>query len=672
MAKPKHIFIFGPDNGSFLSAKQLLSQLCISESCLIIDSTKTNFVSALVNKIGPTTQISLLFHGMPCSARSDTHCLDTGSAEIPTHTVLTAMQGLAFPVPLKVHLFSCYADLAHENLVHIFLQEGSSLTTYAPKDNVAFIDAFHRLWPSFFQDPGASMLQLFMHNLLPITALSGSLSVVGKHQAYVFQPKMDPVLAITAPQEGAVRLQQQFMDFYAKLPVKMGLLPLTSPILTETDMLHYQGIALAMAPIHGNMEFLNQFVLHVPERFKVVMTQESVGMLALFTAIIAGGEAVPFLLEHGIEPNNARIFDGVTPLMIAVNEGQLCNIRHLLEYGAVPDMAIATGETPLFVAAELGQIEIVRLLLEHRANPNAASDSNATPIMMATKKGHLQIVQLLLEYGADPNQSRKENGATPLTTAVYHALKEILKVLLEHGANANQAEVNRNTPLCLAVAYEEEAMLLPLLQHGANPHHLCEDGHTPFSKTFKQPGFEAFLELFLTQGVNPNHLLNKAGETALMIAISRSYSPLSAVKILLDYGANPNLAEESHSLTPIFMTLMQHHPDTNIMKALIKAGNNMLHECCLEDVCYTVRELAEGLDKGVGVIEILEQAEAQQLLLESIFPGVAASTQWVAERYIAAHAHAYRGVACKEEELTVYSFMDSGPMPMVVCDDFVS
>jgi ankyrin repeat protein len=86
----------------------------------------------------------------------------------------------------------------------------------------------------------------------------------------------------------------------------------------------------------------------------------------------------------------------------AAQEGNLVQIKSLLEGGARPDYTNASGVTPLMIAAGSGNTSIARALLDHRADANAKTPGGYTPLMAAALNGQKEMVELLISHGADP------------------------------------------------------------------------------------------------------------------------------------------------------------------------------------------------------------------------------------------------------------------------------
>ena len=93
---------------------------------------------------------------------------------------------------------------------------------------------------------------------------------------------------------------------------------------------------------------------------------------------------------------------GVTPLIMAAEEGYANIVELCLESGAGVDCAAADGDTALMSASRFGNVESVAALLRASAAPDLRkhgdnNSSGSTSVHHACKGGHSQVIQLLLE-----------------------------------------------------------------------------------------------------------------------------------------------------------------------------------------------------------------------------------------------------------------------------------
>lgn len=108
------------------------------------------------------------------------------------------------------------------------------------------------------------------------------------------------------------------------------------------------------------------------------------------------------LLEAKFDPTKDFNF---IALQFASMAGYVGLARFLLESGrANVNATTALGVTPLMMAANEGQLSILQTLVSKGADVNFKDESNTTAILMASRAGHKSAVRLLLEYGAEIDQ----------------------------------------------------------------------------------------------------------------------------------------------------------------------------------------------------------------------------------------------------------------------------
>lgn len=88
--------------------------------------------------------------------------------------------------------------------------------------------------------------------------------------------------------------------------------------------------------------------------------------------------------------------DGLTPLMRAVEQGQVNTVRSLLRNGVEVDAKHPAGFTALMLAVRKGDLSIVKLLLNARANPNVSvmtpHAGEVSPLIWAIMSGNQLMV----------------------------------------------------------------------------------------------------------------------------------------------------------------------------------------------------------------------------------------------------------------------------------------
>ena len=91
---------------------------------------------------------------------------------------------------------------------------------------------------------------------------------------------------------------------------------------------------------------------------------------------------------------------GRTPLLIAVEEGELARAEALLARGAELETADDCRWTPLMRAAANGSLPLVELLLTHGASVGHRDKAGYGVLMVAAGNGHAAAVRRLVEAGA--------------------------------------------------------------------------------------------------------------------------------------------------------------------------------------------------------------------------------------------------------------------------------
>ena len=89
--------------------------------------------------------------------------------------------------------------------------------------------------------------------------------------------------------------------------------------------------------------------------------------------------------------------------LIAAGEGNLAQVKRLIENGVGPNMGDYDGRTALHLAAAEGHDKVIDFLLRSKANPNSADRWQGTPLQDALKNSHHVAASVL----------RTKNGHVP-------------------------------------------------------------------------------------------------------------------------------------------------------------------------------------------------------------------------------------------------------------------
>ena len=179
-----------------------------------------------------------------------------------------------------------------------------------------------------------------------------------------------------------------------------------------------------------------------------------------------------------------------------------------------------------------------------------SADALAMPLHDAVLAKDSQAALRLLSEGADVN-AKDSLGRTPLLLAVEKGDVNMALALLQAGANINAQAANKDTPWLLAGASGRTEILALMVSKGPDfairnryggnaliP--ACERGHV------------STVELLLTTRIDVNQV-NDLGWTCLLEAVilgDGGKDHQDIVKMVLDKGANPNLADKD-GVTPL-------------------------------------------------------------------------------------------------------------------------
>jgi ankyrin repeat protein len=265
------------------------------------------------------------------------------------------------------------------------------------------------------------------------------------------------------------------------------------------------------------------------------------GLTVLLYAARSGcSRCVRALLEAGADVNEPTP-EGITPLMLAIDNFRFDTARLLLDSGANPHLWDWYGRTALYVAVDMNTYN------RRPAEPVTASETAA-----------VDLVRMLLEADVNPNPqlnmhrpSRGGNigrfvddllttGATPLLRAAIGRDAESVRLLLAHDALVDLPNVMGVTPLMAAagmgVSQRDRTLSLEevetraievltlLLEAGADVNARVEDTGSRTARIAR-----------------PSTMSERLGQTALFGAVKFAWP--NVVEFLLEHGADPTVRD---------------------------------------------------------------------------------------------------------------------------------
>jgi len=258
---------------------------------------------------------------------------------------------------------------------------------------------------------------------------------------------------------------------------------------------------------------------------------------------------------------NQRSADGSTPLLWAVYDGNVTEVRRLLKAGANVTMANNYGASPMSLASEVANTEILKLLVEAGASANSANPEGQTALMAVARTGNVAAAQFLIDRGAAIDAKENWGGQTALMWASARRHPEMMKLLIAKGANVNASSINRD--------YQR---------------HVTAEGR-------------------------PKNL-DTGGLTPLLYAARENC--MACVKVLLDSRADINLPDPD-GVSPLHVAIMNANWD--IAKHLILAGADVNQwDIYGEAPLFTIIGNRTKIDGGRGSIDPANETDGNTIL----------------------------------------------------------
>ena len=183
----------------------------------------------------------------------------------------------------------------------------------------------------------------------------------------------------------------------------------------------YGVTSLSVAAVNGNPAIID-LLLKAGADPNTAMPE---GETALMTVARAGkADALKLLIDKGADVNSRDTFRGQTALMWAAARNNVEAIRLLINAGADAvartnnptkstgrmsesgntfSSPAPTGFTPILFAVQAGNIDAARELLQAGADINDTLSDGESTLVVATANAHWQLADFLLDHGANPN-----------------------------------------------------------------------------------------------------------------------------------------------------------------------------------------------------------------------------------------------------------------------------
>jgi ankyrin repeat protein len=170
--------------------------------------------------------------------------------------------------------------------------------------------------------------------------------------------------------------------------------------------------------------------------------------------------------------------------------------------------------TPLITAIQEGNLEAVKALIAAGAEINPQTWNQSSPLVAAVEKGNVEIIQTLIDAGANINRLDFTIDASPLGTAIKQGRTDLVQLLLDAGASPECGDVS-DTGLALAIEQNNLEIFQMLLDAGANVNAGMEDDYRAIMLASNRGCLE-IVKMLVERGADVNAW--SQGETALLSA----------------------------------------------------------------------------------------------------------------------------------------------------------
>jgi len=166
-----------------------------------------------------------------------------------------------------------------------------------------------------------------------------------------------------------------------------------------------------------------------------------------------------------------------------------------------------------------------------------------TALLVAARDGQTNAVNAFLDAGGDVNQTSDTDRATPLLLAIINGHYDLAKGLLERGANPNLANTDGAAPLFAAIDVQWSPHTWYAQPIVANEHLGYLDLVSALLGHGADPNATISRKLWFRTFANDETWFDVEGATAYLRAAMAG--DLAAMKLLVEHGANPNIATKS-------------------------------------------------------------------------------------------------------------------------------
>ena len=239
----------------------------------------------------------------------------------------------------------------------------------------------------------------------------------------------------------------------------------------------------------------------------------------IISAKLGYDDVVDHLLFRGAQVNQIDIYH-MTAMMYACKGGFLACVKHLADRGAALNIVDDEGYSGLHYASKFGHKTIVEYLIYHGAAMETRDlVEGYTPLHLASQYGRIETVAALADSGAKLNRRSTKDKFTALMLACREGHKLVVSTLISKGCDANVPDMYGWSALHFAASWGRRD----------TAHILIVEGQAKLNARDKADSGDG--------GVTPLVIATKGHQIELM-------------KLLMNYGADPNLPELDQGKAP--------------------------------------------------------------------------------------------------------------------------
>ena len=241
------------------------------------------------------------------------------------------------------------------------------------------------------------------------------------------------------------------------------------------------------------------------------------------------------LLELDANVNYATLYEGITPLMYAAQNGHLRTVEILIDSGANVNAMPYNGISALLGACIAGHVYVADTLILNGADVNTQNYNGISPLMYAAAFNDTLMVDMLLFYKAKVDL-RDEDGNTALHYSAFYDNLPVVKQLVRHGASINEADNNGFTPLLIAAQNGHTDLLGWLIKNDADITARTNDSLTALSLAIINKQYET-VNYLCENGADINAGISKRLNE---LSLAKVFGDKETVKLLKEKGAEKN------------------------------------------------------------------------------------------------------------------------------------